>query len=62
MNNNNTYNQDKRKIARTNQKAVIIKMVVKKKQKNIKKIIKRDYKKKLEINTDIENYLMNERI
>ena len=62
MNNNNTYNQNKRKIARTNQKAVIIKMVVKKKQKNIKKIIKRDYKKKLEINTDIENYLMNERI
>ena len=62
MNNNNTYNQNKRKIARTNQKAVIIKMVVKKKQKNIKKIIKRDYKKKLETNTDIENYLMNERI
>ena len=62
MNNNNTYNQNKRKIARTNQKAVIIKMVVKKKQKNIKKIIKRDYKKKLEINTDIENYLMNKRI
>ena len=62
MNNNNTYNQNKRKIARTNQKAVIIKMVVKEKQKNIKKIIKRDYKKKLEINTDIENYLMNERI
>ena len=62
MNNNNTYNQNKRKIARTNQKAVIIKMVVKKKQKNIKKIIKRDYKKKLEINTDIENSLMNERI
>ena len=62
MNNNNTYNQNKRKIARTNQKAVIIKMVVKKTQKTIKKIIKRDYKKKLEINTDIENYLMNERI
>ena len=62
MNNNNTYNQNERKIARTNQKAVIIKMVVKKKQKNIKKIIKRHYKNKLEINTDIENYLMNKRI
>ena len=62
MNNNNTYNQNERKIARTNQKAVIIKMVVKKKQKNIRKIITRDYKNKLERNIDIANYLMNKRI
>ena len=37
-------------------------MVVKKKQKNIRKIITRDYKNKLERNIDIANYLMNKRI